>query len=763
MSTQESPDSFLVPEAAAMLPPVFNFVGRSEELVELRGLFADAKATAVRNRPGRVGIYGEAGVGKSALGMWFAGLIARDYPDGILYQDLKNVQLTHDQVDVPQVLRSFLDALGKGPDAIPHDTSRLRGEFISATDNKRLIVFLDNVRNSASVNQLIPLSPSCVVLLTSRERLESEVRSLLLEPLPPAAAAELFCTIAPSRVPADAAEDALLGELLTACEGLPIAIEVLATRLRDQPAYTVRRLMADLDQYRSRLTGLFGAKRQGIETSFRVSYDALGEAQATLFRRLGIVPGESFDIGLAAYLGGMTVDGARLVLEELNELRLIRSTQDPDYFTMHSLWQAFTRDQLGDKEAAKQLRRTLTFYCEQAENTDCVIHSLPQPHDALWSGGAGRRVPRQRDPAADRDRALDWLEKQYRNLVAGVKRACEENRPDLAWRTCHAMLGFFEIRGKWDGWEQTHVAAMRIVPGRSLGMAHLHYGLGRLNAARRVWEPAIDQYRRAVAIFRLHGEQVQVGRSLNAMGDAYRYMRNWDAAENCFKRSLTILEEAHSPRQVAIAKRSMSTIHRQRGEFDEAVRLCQAALDTLEREENRDERWIAAIKLSLADIYLDSGAHDARELLEQSLEVFIKLEDSHWILLARRSLGEALRVEGQDYAGALLQLELCQEALQRTRDDHWSGQILHSMGLVYLDQGDTGQAGSLFHEALAKFRESRDTLWQGRTQVSLAKTAAKEGRAADARQAYQEAWPLLVEQGAREDLRRLEDLLDRTG
>ena len=636
-------------------------------------------------------------------------------------------------------------------------------EFIKATNNKRLIVFLDNVRSYRSVRELIPRSPTCLVIFTSNERLEeNRIPSLLLRPLPLDAAVELFRLVAPSRTTADTDSDAELTEVLNACAGLPIAIEVLAARLEENPGYPLRRIVDDLDRYQSYFTGLFGAKRHTIEACFRVSYDALNDVQSMLLRRLGIAPGESFDVPLGAYLGDLPVRAARLMLEELKELRLIQPTQDPDYFGMHALWRAFTTEQLTDTEADEQLNRALTFYCEQAEDADRVIRSLRPRHDAEWGRDRERtgRTSRPRDPALQRDRALEWMEKQHRNLVAAVKSACEETQADVAWRTCRALVEFFEIRGKWESWEQTHEAALAVVPGQSLGIAHLHYGLGRLNAARRTWEPAIDHYRHAIAVFRLHGEQIQVGRSLNSLGDAYRYMRNWAAAENCFIRSLEILEEAHYPRPVAIARRSMSTIYRQRGQFDEAEKLCLQALETLEREEIRDERWIAATRLSLADIYLDSGSQDALGLLQQCLAVFIELEDTHWIILTRRSLGEALREDDQ-YEAALEQLEMCQETLQRTRDDHWSGQIQHSMGLVHLDQGHIGRATALFSAALEMFKHSRDTLWEGRTQVSLGRAAAADGRADEARMAYQAAWPLLVEQGAQEDLRRLEALLER--
>lgn len=745
-----------------MLPPDTDLVGRDDELAILSGFVAQGKATAERHRqPARVAIYGEVGVGKSALGTTFAHSIESEYRDGALYVDLNDAPMVNGVLDTSQILRSFLLELRQNPDRLPQDARDLPVEFIQATDEKYLIVFLDNVKSYHILKDLIPRSSTCLVIFTSNERLDVRVPSLHLSPLSNASALELFGMIAPSRSANDEKASEQLAEVLQACVGLPIAIRVLAARLEDNPSYTLARILEDLDryQYQSHLTRLFGAGRRTIEACFRISYDSLSDVQSMLFRRLSIVPGESFDVSLGAYLGDLTADGARLVLDELRALQLIKETQDPDYFTMHSLWQGFAREQLDDTEAVEQLKRVLTFYCEQAEDAGQVIRSLKPMHDVQWPRDGTQRITRPRDPALERDRALDWMEKQHRNLVAAVKRACDENQADVAWRTCRALVEFFEIRGKWESWGQTHEATEKVVPEQGLGIAHVNYGLGRLHGSRRHWPQAIERYRNAIAVFRQHGDQVQVGRSLNSLGDAYRYMRNWDAAENCFKRSLEILEEAHHPRQVAIAKRSMSTIHRQRGQFKDAENLCRQAIATLSEEEMRDERWIAATKLSLADIYLDSGSRDARGLLEQCLEIFIKLKDTHWLILTRRSLGEALREE-ERYDEAMQQLEMCQESLRQTQDDHWEGQILHSMGLVHLDQLDVARARPFFGEALEKFRQSRDILWEGRTQVSIGRAAAAAGNAAAARTAYHAAWPLLVEQGAKADLDHLEGLLE---
>jgi tetratricopeptide (TPR) repeat protein len=135
-------------------------------------------------------------------------------------------------------------------------------------------------------------------------------------------------------------------------------------------------------------------------------------------------------------------------------------------------------------------------------------------------------------------------------------------------------------------------------------------------------------------------------------------------------------------------------------------------------------------------------------------------DDTHWLTLTRRSLGEALLKEGE-HDIAMAQLVMCLESLQQTKDDHWEGQVLHSMGLVHLARQDITEAMALFDKALEKFRESRDTLWEGRTQVSIGRAAAAADRtASEVQAAYHAAWPLLVEQGAKADLERLEALME---
>lgn len=735
-----------------MLPPEVALVGRDADLERLRELLEQDKASYDRTRaPARVSIYGVAGVGKSALGTGFADSLADEYPDGALYVNLKYWSATDDGLDISQILRDFLLNLGYSPDRLPQDASYLRSEFVRATDKKRLVIFLDNVSNYQIIERLMPQSSTCVVILTSQERMAEKIRSLKLRPLPVAAAMKLFSAVAPSRAVRSGETDAQLVKVLQACAGLPLAIIVLAARLECTPGYTLARISADLDKYLSQLTTLFGAERERIEACFRVGYDALTQTQSLVFRRLSVVPGESFDVETGGFLGDLPTDSARLVLDQLRRRMLIEETQDPEYYTMHRLLQQFARELMTSTEATEQVTQVTAYYCRIAQEKDLVIRSV----------GLVGRDERAEDHAErvleERDQALEWMEKQHKNLVDSVEQACEDGQTEIAWKTCRALMEFFEIRGKWESWRQTHETALKVVPRQSIGFAHVSYGLGRFHGSRRHWPDAIDCYRAAIVVFLEHGDLLDVGRGLRSLGDAYRYSRNWNAAENCFQRSLEILELANQPRQLAITKRSMAAIHRLRGQFEEGERLCLEAIETLRSQ--RDERWIAATTLSLADIYLDSGNRDARDLLNECLKVFSAFNDTHWLILTRRSLAEALRQRGE-YEAAMTELVKCRESLREDRDDQWEGEVMHSMGLVHLDQGQVERAKALFGEALEKFLESQDTLWTGRTHVSIGRAAAAAKLEDEAQTSYHIAWPLLVEQGAEEDLRRLEALMN---
>jgi hypothetical protein len=150
--------------------PVAPFAGRGAEL----GVLDQFLRSALRNpaQATRVAaISGMAGVGKTALALHWAHQVADQFPDGQLYADLRGYDPGGRPADPGGVVREFLHALGIGPERTPATLDGQTALYRSVLAGRRIMVVADNAKNAAQVRPLLPGTPGCVVLVTSRNRL----------------------------------------------------------------------------------------------------------------------------------------------------------------------------------------------------------------------------------------------------------------------------------------------------------------------------------------------------------------------------------------------------------------------------------------------------------------------------------------------------------------------------------------------------------------------------------------------------------------
>jgi transcriptional regulator with XRE-family HTH domain len=202
------------------------FVGRERELAQLSELLdEDSGSVSIAV------INGAAGVGKTALAMHWAHQIAKRFPDGQLYVDLRGSGSGSAPLLPSEVLKDFLHAL-RSPARHPASHDAQVARYRSLLAGKRVLIVLDNARDPGQVVPLLPGSPGCLVLVTCRGKLPELVarhgaQPVVLDPLTARDALELLNRLLGAARVSD--EKHAVAALIDRCGRIPV-------RLRDAAA-----------------------------------------------------------------------------------------------------------------------------------------------------------------------------------------------------------------------------------------------------------------------------------------------------------------------------------------------------------------------------------------------------------------------------------------------------------------------------------------------------------------------------------------------
>ncbi|MFH8749509.1 BTAD domain-containing putative transcriptional regulator [Streptomyces rimosus] len=432
----DTPPPCLLPRAPA------GFVGRAEDLDRLT-------ETVRSGSPPLSVVTGPGGVGKTSLAVHWAYAHAGEFPDGILYADLHAMDPDGTGPQPAGVLHDFLQALGVAEERLPADARAAEHLYRSLLTGRRALVLLDNARDSAQVRPLLPGTPGCTVLVTSRNRLEGLVatdcaRLLPLERLAPEDGVRVLRTvIGDLRV---AAEPAAAEELAVLCDGLPLALRLAAARLAARPRLALRAMADDLVDEHQRLSLLSG-EDLGVAATLRLSVQQLPPAGAQLFRQLALHVGSELDGAAAAALSGLSPAGTRAALDELAAAHLVEEWTG-DRYLMHDLTRLYARS-CADGADPAGLHRLLVHYLAAGQAAAAAVEPGSQPCAALPPGVS---PPGASPVFTDRAEAMAWYVTERANLTAAVAAAADAGHPDLAWRIA-VHLWPLVVRQVHDGWE----------------------------------------------------------------------------------------------------------------------------------------------------------------------------------------------------------------------------------------------------------------------------------------------------------------------
>ncbi|WP_410564869.1 helix-turn-helix domain-containing protein [Amycolatopsis sp. cmx-4-61] len=218
-----------------------SFVGR---VAELRDLTAGLTGPHGRHV---VVVHGPRGIGKTFLAWRWAAGHSTGFPDGQLLADLRGFGTNAGAQAPSDVLHDFLLSLGVAPGEIPGGVDDRAALYRRAVAGKRLLVVLDNARDSNQVQPLLPGNPAGAVLITSRHRLSgvavgSGAESLALAPLPDSDARQILAASIGAQRAADEGAD----ELLAFCGGQPLVLAAVAARAAAHPERGLRELTEEL-------------------------------------------------------------------------------------------------------------------------------------------------------------------------------------------------------------------------------------------------------------------------------------------------------------------------------------------------------------------------------------------------------------------------------------------------------------------------------------------------------------------------------------
>ena len=645
------PASYSSPPPALLPMTVPTFVGRQGEIASLDLLLAeDGEAAPVVI----CAVSGTAGVGKTALAVHWAHRVRAEFPDGQLYLNLRGFEAAAPPVQPIEAIRVFLDALAVPTHRIPVGLAEQVGLYRSLVADRRILVVLDNARDSEQVRPLLPGGDATRVVITSRNRLLGLVAAEGARPLPlgtmdaDEANQLLRRRLGSGRVDR---EPAATAEIVAQCGGLPLALALVAARVAAHSRSTLQELALELRDSVTPLDSMTTGQDQATDLRhvFSRSYATLSAQGQAMFRMLGLHPGPHTAEAAAASMANRSLEETRRILVELYDAGLVTEIALGIY-TLHDLLHAYARE-LSEREESEvereaAIHRLLDHYLFTAVNADRRLEPHRDPID-LPAPCVGTVPEVMESPAA----ALAWFAQEYPALLRAVELAAARGLDQHAWRLPWALVTYFDLQGRWQPFKATQIGALAAAQrlgnveaeGRALRhLANATIQMGDLDEADKYLQRALtlfeglgdaaaqatahmnlsllrerqerikesnDHAAQALRLFRAAGHRVGEGIALNSLGYGYALLGEFPAAlEHCHQALELDRANGHRKGEAHTAD-SLGFIYGRLGDHVQATRWFGHALGLF--REFGDRYNEADALLNLGDVFAAMGDHAA--------------------------------------------------------------------------------------------------------------------------------------------------------
>jgi tetratricopeptide (TPR) repeat protein len=690
------------------------FVGRARE----RDFIDDA-------RHGDIGaviaIDGMGGVGKTALAVHWAHRVADRFPDGQLYVNLQGYA-SAPPLSPMQVVAVLLRNLGVAADQVPVELEEAAGLYRSLLAGKRVFVILDNAYSAEQVRPLLPGSPDCMVVVTSRDRMTGLVathgaRQLTVDVLDDDEAVMLLThVVGQERV---ASEPEAVAELAKACGYLPLALRIAAANLSSRPGKSIAGYLAEL-RTEDRLDGLTVPQdpHVAVGVAFDHSYHRLASDHQRLFRLLGLNPGPDVSVIGAAALADLEVEVAGQLLDELVDAHLVEPRGHCRY-GQHDLLALYARQRAqqddGRARSEAAMERLLDWY----------LHSTEAATSLLRPGGV--RLPTAPSATvlsptafAGPSRAAAWLVAELTNLVAAARYAADHGPRPAAWRLADALREYFWQRRPMVEWQLIAEAALEAatVAGDVHAQVIGYLSLGQANRAASRLEPASRHLATALTLARQVGWTNGEAAALSCRGtvgvvsgDLRQAAADLARAAELFRQSGLLGGRADALFDLGLTKGRLGRLNEAVEHHNEALSLFRRVGDVIGE--------VAAFGV-LGEVDQELGRLEgARELLTRAMRLYEEAGMRFGQAYFLRCLAAVDRDAGnlkEALAQAQEALSLCGEIGDRATE----ARVWITLASIHLQLGDAQDAGDHFRHALDLAQQISTPVYEAQARLGMA-------------------------------------------
>ncbi|WP_370216771.1 tetratricopeptide repeat protein [Kitasatospora sp. GAS1066B] len=688
------------------------FTGRQ---TEYQALLAALNPARPAESPAVTAVSGLPGVGKTELAVqaaWYA--VEQDgwFPGGVLFIDLLGYD-SERRVSTEHALGTLLHALAVPAESIPPTAdaqARLYASILTAhaRAGRRLLVVIDNAAHAGHARPLLPTDGINAAVVTSRDTPAGlGARLLDLRVLDTDVAVDVLRrSVWEARGSQDARVDAgpeHAQEIAVLCEGLPLALRIVAAFLADRPDRPLSQLVGELRDAHGRLDGL---DRDGlsVRAAIDLSYRQLDRTRARLFRLLAVHPGPEISAPVAAELIDAEQGVTSRLLAALGRSHLVEAGTSYDRWRMHDLVRLYAEERLlgeveeDEREAA--FTRLVRYYLTTTEAAEAWLSGTVASTAVFVDSGA----------------ALEWFERERSNLVA-LAAACVPYGLGVAFplplvKLLHRRRHFGDLLTVVN----TALGDPNCLPDE-LAEATL---LGHRGTALRelgLPDEAMAAQREALRLFRLHGDRHGESALLVNIGNALSCQQEDEEAIATLGQARAMAAELGDPQREALALDALGTSLRGVGRYAESA-----------------------------------AAHSASVALQHDLG------DRHGEVKALSNLAATKICEGNwDEAIALTKAAI--EQFHASGDFYFEAGCLVNLAMALSSTDRCADAEEALTRALGLYRHIGDELREANTRTRLGHVLLRVGRTAEAVREARQAVELLAGSSSHRDLAAAQTLL----